>query len=166
MAVSDGQTSVNQDDTVILVPANLRRRELEALGVVVLDDLPADKRERESSFVRIRIPEGWSLHKSRYIGVQDIVDERGVKRITTNDNGQWWDRYVSTVVVHQGSEVPLRLLYGDGDLDSVLWDRFTDEEKEEAKQGLLKYASREYIGSSAETSAKAQEWLDTIDALP
>ncbi len=164
--VSRGATS-GPDPRIVSVPASMDVDSIEALGCEILGELPDNREERHRSFVRIRIPEGWSEVPGENSQIRWIVDGRGVRRIGTSDNGQWWDRYVSTNVVRQGNEAPLRLCYGEGTLGTIMWDVLTEDEREDVREGLRVYVQQGEDSPTvyADTAAKAQHWLDVIEAL-
>ncbi|MEO5949169.1 MAG: hypothetical protein ABIP74_02090 [Candidatus Saccharimonas sp.] len=167
LARHDGTISDSAENNVESIPAHFDRESLEGLGFEVLDPQPAGYQPRTTSFVRVRLPEGWSLVQSPHAGVRHIIDELGIRRVTLTDNGQSWDRYVSTAILKQGVDISRRLCYGDDDLETVKWSSLTAEEQSEVKEGLRYYVAEgeEAPHVYAKTAATATDWLARIEAL-
>lgn len=137
-----GDSRAGGSDRVIKAPGQLGssicdsaqiRAQMEELGFEWLDEPSTDRQELLTQYIRLRMPEGWTLQRGSDYRQQYIHDERGVRRVSLYDAGQFWDPYVCTQLLSVGYSVSVRLVYGrHPELGEVLWDGSSTPEQREA----------------------------------
>lgn len=167
------------------------RAQMEALGFIWLDEPSTDPHELLTQYVRLQMPEGWTLERSSDHRQQYVHDERGVRRVSLYDVGQFWDPYCATTLLHLGYDVSVRLIYGrHPELGEVRWDDRSDEQAraavrehllEEVRWEALSADERELVRETLrakaaegarfpdlhpETNARIADWIEQLAQAP
>lgn len=99
------------------------------LGEVVADD---------PLFRHAILPNGWSRKADGHAMWSNIVDERGIERVSIFYKAAFYDRRASASLVNVGRSVAQKAIYGDGE-PSISWDVLTEQERAAARRGLDDY---------------------------
>lgn len=144
------------------------RAEMEALGFVWLDEPATDRDALLTQYVRLQMPDGWELRRGSDSRQQFLHDERGVRRVSLYDVGQFWDPFCATTLIHVGGDIVTRLVYGKATADEVCWDALTADEREQVFDGLRDFETKaeQFPDIYGETAAKAAVWLAQLEARP
>ncbi len=100
------------------------------LGIIKGEPVPGD-----DLFVNVTLPEGWTRQRTGHDMYTDILDERGVKRISIGYKAAFYDRWARFTVVSIPWEVVSTMRYSDEAISGEeiplpdFWDKLTDEEK-------------------------------------
>jgi len=108
--------------------------EYEALGFTfgaVVDDL----------FQEATLPPGWSKRGTDHDMHFEVVDERGIARVSVFYKAAFYDRRASMYIVNVGSSLAKRAIYGDGPVSGP-WDRLTAEELAGVLESARRYLAR------------------------
>lgn len=140
------------------------RAEMERLGFVWLDEPSTDRQTLLTQYVRLQMPEGWSLRRSDDSRLRYLVDERGVRRVSLYDVHQFWDPYAVTNLISVAGDIVTRLVYGDETADDLGWPVLTEDERTETLQRLREQVAKgeESPKIYADTAAKAAAWLERL----
>jgi hypothetical protein len=114
-----------------LLPADGDWDALEALGFVKGEPVEGDE-----LFVHATLPAGWEKRHTDHLLWTDIVDERGVKRVSVGYKAAFYDRWASISVSSVGGNIAAHLQY-DGELKlPENWGVLTQAEKDETMMAL------------------------------
>lgn len=106
---------------------------LEELGFVKGEVVEDDPLFRHAS-----LPEGWEKRRTGHSLWTDIVDERGVKRVSVGYKAAFYDRWAQINVTDVGRDQSGEIIYGEDPVALPdVWGVLTDEEKRNARQRLV-----------------------------
>lgn len=120
-----GQTQVVHSD---LLPTEGDWEKAESLGVV-----RGELNERDPLFTYATLPEGWTRNGTGHDMYTDVLDERGIKRVSIGYKAAFYDRWARFSIVNIGWSIVTELTFGEAGL--VLpdfWERLTRDEQESA----------------------------------
>lgn len=171
MAVADARAG--GDERVIKAPGQLGstisdpaaiRAAMEALGFEWLEEPSTDPRQLLTQYVRLRLPEGWTLRRGSDHRQQYIHDPRGVRRVSLYDVGQFWDPYCATTLLDLGYDISTTLCYGEQvSAEDVHWDALSADEREQVRQSLADLVAKGQDSRAyAETGKRAAAWLERL----
>jgi hypothetical protein len=117
------------------LPAKLmgNQADFEALGFVFGDPVPGDELFREMT-----LPSGWSKRATDHGMHSEVIDERGLRRVSVFYKAAFYDRRADMSIVSVGHMVSTEAIYGDGD-PADLHPALTKEELEDVEAGAISY---------------------------
>jgi hypothetical protein len=131
MEAAGGLQFVNESE---LMPADGPWDELVELGFAPPE--PTD----DELFVRTRLPEGWAKRLLDDPRGGEILDERGIPRVSTFYKAAFYDRKADCQLIAVGWHAATRGIYGDNPVGQPHgWDVMTAEEREDYVGGLRRY---------------------------
>lgn len=155
-----GQTQVLQSEQL---PAEGDWDELTKLGFVKGEPVPGDP-----LFVNATIPAGWAKRRTEHSLYNEVVDKRGIPRVSIGYKAAFYDRWARISIVNVGYKAASLAIY-EGVLPEW-WDKVTLGEKKDAENSVLssltrdeeyveKYGDREdgYWGKNIARAKKALE---------
>lgn len=120
-----------------LMPASGPWPELVALGFAKPE--PTD----DDLFVRTRLPEGWTKRMLDDPRGGEILDERGVARVSTFYKAASYDRKADCYVINVGGRLATHGIYGgDPPARPERWDVLTAEERADYRLNLDNFLER------------------------
>ena len=149
-----GQAQVVHSDKL---PTEGDWEKAESLGVI-----RGELDERDPLFTSATLPEGWTRASTSHDMYSDILDERGIKRISIGYKAAFYDRWARFSIVNIGWNIVTELTFGDAGL--VLpdfWEKLTRDEQESA----LMAAHRQLAQSQedAERMPGNDYWTDKVE---
>jgi hypothetical protein len=134
----------------------------QALGVIRGEHVPGD-----SLFTNATLPEGWEKRATDHSMGSEVIDERGVPRISIFYKAAFYDRRADFHIVNVGFTVGTHMAYGEDTPELPgYWDALTDDEKRDCLQDLhnMQDRNRETLAIVGSRDEYWQERIDKVDA--
>jgi hypothetical protein len=137
-----------------LMPAEAPWDDLIALGFTKGEPVPGD-----DLFVNATLPAGWTKKATDHAMHTDILDERGVARVSIGYKAAFYDRWANAHITNVGSQVAMHAIYGDGDVAlPETWSVLTEAERSEAISRASEHYDR-YAGKSHGEPERARAFM-------
>lgn len=112
----------------------------EALGAL---GFGAPEPTSDELFVKTTLPEGWTKGATEHDMHSNVMDERGVERVSVFYKAAFYDRRASFYVTNVGYSLCTSVIYGEDEPAlPEKWDVLTEAEREQFVKGLNAYQER------------------------
>lgn len=153
---SAGQHQLVNSD---MLPTEAPWDRLEELGFIRGEVVQGD-----DLFTHCTLPDGWRRAGTDHAMHSDILDERGVKRVSVFYKAAFYDRRADAHLVNVGYSLTTGVVYGDGPVKLPdEWPALTEQERADFVEGLRGELNREYKSTDV-YELRAREALKLVES--